>query len=258
MAVNNDLYNRDGGTWWNEDSYLYTIRASLNPGRFGYFRKVLSEKLNVNPAGKKVLDIGCGGGYLSEEFAKLGCRVTGLDPSLPTLETARAHAKQERLDIDYMHGSGESLPFADGTFDIVYCCDVLEHVSDLNRVIAETSRVLKPDGIYLFDTINRTPQSWLLAIQIFQNFPLTSLLPRDVHDWKMFIKPEELDAVFSRNGLRCAEYRGLSPAGNPLAMLSALVLKKMGRISYAELGRRVTMRESGDTSSSYMGYARKI
>lgn len=257
MAVNNDIYNRDAGTWWDENAYLYTIRASLNPGRFGYFRKVLEQKLNRSPAGKKTLDIGCGGGYLSEEFARLGCEVTGLDPSAPTLETARAHARQEGLKISYVHGSGENLPFPDRSFDVVYCCDVLEHVTDLGRVISETARVMKPDGVYLFDTINRTRRSRLVAIRFMQEWRLTALLPPDVHDWDQFIRPEELDREFARCGLKAAEYRGLSPAGNPLMAAGAVAAKKLGLISFATLGKYITMRESGDLSVSYMGYALK-
>ncbi len=257
MPVNNDIYNRDANTWWDENSYLYTLKAALNPGRFGYFRKLLETKLKIDPKGKKTLDIGCGGGFLSEEFAKLGCNVTGLDPSEGTLETARGHAKAEGLNIKYVHGSGEKLPFPDGAFDIVYCCDVLEHVTDLDRVIAETARVLKPDGVYMFDTINRTFQSRLVMIKLMQDWKLTALMPSDVHDWDQFIKPEELDQVLRTNGLVCKEKRGLSPSGSPPAMAGYLVARKLGMISYRQLGEKMPMRESRDLSVAYMGYAVK-
>ncbi len=98
-----------------------------------------------------------------EEFGRLGCDVLGVDPSEVSINTARRHAGRSGLTIEYKVGSGEHLPAEDGTFDIAYCCDVLEHVSDLEHVLAETSRVLKPDGVYFFDTLNRTFASKILA-----------------------------------------------------------------------------------------------
>src|SRR5262245_5027389 len=149
------------GTWWDEAGFLHTL-AALNPARFGYMRRVLIEELGLDPAGLPVLDIGCGGGLLAEEFARLGCNVTGLDPSEESLAAARTHAAAQGLAIDYHCAPGEALPFGDASFDVVYCCDVLEHVHDLPQVIAETARVLRPGGTYLYDTINRTLRSRLV------------------------------------------------------------------------------------------------
>jgi len=143
MPVDNEIYNRLSSTWWDEQGFLNILRTAANPGRFGYFREVLLKQVGVDPAGKKALDVGCGGGLLAEEFARLGCQVTGIDPSEPSLATARAHARQSGLDIEYRVGVGEALPFADEAFDLVYCCDVLEHVNDLAQVLAEISRVLR-------------------------------------------------------------------------------------------------------------------
>ena len=108
-----------------------------------YYRKVLFDKLKIEPNGKRALDIGCGGGILAEEFARVGCKVTGIDPSEPSLEVAREHAEKAGFDIEYKAGIGEDIPFDDETFDMVYCCDVLEHVINLEKVIKETGRVLK-------------------------------------------------------------------------------------------------------------------
>ena len=130
-----------------------------------------------------------------EEFARLGCQVTGVDPSKPSLATAKAHAKQSGLDIDYQVGVGEDLPFANETFDIVYCCDVLEHVNHLEGVISEISRVLKKGGIFLYDTINQTLPSKLIMIKLFQEWKATSFMPPHLHDWNMFIKPRTLQAL---------------------------------------------------------------
>src|SRR5713101_4863722 len=141
MPVDNEIYNRLSSTWWDESAFAI-LRTGANPGRFGYFREVLLKKVGVDPVGKKALDVGCGGGLLAEEFARLGCQVTGVDPSEPSLATARKHTQQSGLDITYQVGVGEHLPFADASFDIVICCDVLEHVDDVAQVIQEISRVL--------------------------------------------------------------------------------------------------------------------
>ncbi len=105
--------------------------------------------LGRDPAGLRALDIGCGGGFLAEEFARLGCRVVGVGPSEISIETARRHAAGAGLDVTYLVGAGEQLPVEDSSFDIAYYCDVLEHVSGLDSVIAETARVLKPRGVYI-------------------------------------------------------------------------------------------------------------
>src|SRR5579864_6931600 len=101
MPVDNNHYDRVAATWWDETQPLCMLLTGLNPGRFGYFREVLTQRLGIDLRGKNALDVGCGGGFLAEEFARLGCRVTGVDPSKPTLETARAHASRSGLDINY-------------------------------------------------------------------------------------------------------------------------------------------------------------
>src|SRR5687767_9792202 len=104
MPVDNQLYDRLGETWWEEDSFLSLLRTSMNPGRFGYMRRILTEERGIDPRGTTVLDVGCGGGLLAEEFAGLGCSVAGVDPSTESLETARAHARAQGLEIEYVEG----------------------------------------------------------------------------------------------------------------------------------------------------------
>ena len=133
MPVDNAIYDRLSHTWWEEDGFLNVLLTALNPARFGYMKRILTEELGIDPAGMEVLDVGCGGGLLAEEFAALGSRVTGVDPSAASLETARAHARERGFAIDYQQGTGEELPFADASFDAAYCCDVLEHVDDVGR-----------------------------------------------------------------------------------------------------------------------------
>jgi 2-polyprenyl-6-hydroxyphenyl methylase/3-demethylubiquinone-9 3-methyltransferase len=257
VPIDNDVYDRLGASWWDETSPLNVLHGSITPGRFAYFRDVLTRRLRAGPAGLLALDIGCGGGFLAEEFAALGCRVTGVDPSAASISVARAHAAARGLLIDYRVGSGEDLPVPDAAFDLACCCDVLEHVSDLDRVISETARVLKPGGLYLFDTINRTRTSKLLAIKMMQQWPLTRLTDVAFHDWDMFIAPAELAAILERHGLAPAELTGLGARAKPLAVLRSLASARRGRITYGELSRRLNVGQVSSTAVSYMGFATK-
>lgn len=257
LPLDNELYDHLASTWWDENEVLNLLRTVVNPGRFGYFRHVLQERLKIDLMGKQVLDVGCGGGLLAEEFAQLGCQVTGIDPSEPSVAAARAHAQQQGLAIDYRRGVGESLPFADASFDIVYCCDVLEHVADLEKVLLEIARVLKKDGIFFYDTINRTLLSKLISIKLLQEWNSTSLMPPNLHEWKRFIKPHELQTLMKRYGLIPQELTGLGPHVNPIAAFILLRKRKRGEMSYKEVGERAKMGRIKNTSNSYMGYATK-
>ncbi len=195
-----------GESWWEEDNPLNLLHGSLTPGRFAYFRKVLGETVGRDHHGLRALDVGSGGGFLAEEFTRIGFRVTGIDPSPVSVDTARRHAAGSALDIEYRIGSGEQLPVPDAAFDVIYCCDVLEHVSDLDGVIAETSRALKPGGLYLFDTINRTFASKLVAIKIMQEWRMTRMFDTPIHDWSMCIRPRGAGA--DHGAARTAARRG--------------------------------------------------
>lgn len=256
MPVDNQMYDRLSHTWWADDGFLNLLKSGLNPSRFGYMRRVLIQELGRDPDGLRVLDVGCGGGLLAEEFARLGCAVTGVDPSSESLEVARAHARDGGLDIDYREGTGEALPFADGEFPAAYCCDVLEHVDDVGRTIAEIARVLEPGGVFLYDTINRTRRSKLLMIKVSQDWSHTAWAERDLHDFDMFIRPEELEAHMERAGLEVRDRVGFASA-NPPAALKAMWDRAHGKIGYRELGERLRIKESRDTSASYGGYALK-
>ncbi|MGH7516486.1 MAG: bifunctional 2-polyprenyl-6-hydroxyphenol methylase/3-demethylubiquinol 3-O-methyltransferase UbiG [Gemmatimonadales bacterium] len=256
MPVDNSIYDRMAESWWEEGGFLHAL-AALNPARFGYMRRVLVETLGLPPVGLHVLDIGCGGGLLTEEFARLGCSVVGVDPSGQSLAAARAHAADQGLAIGYQCARGEALPFADESFDVVYCCDVLEHVNDVPQVIAETARVLRPGGTYLYDTINRTPQSRLLVIKLLQEWRWTAIMPPRLHDWKQFIRPAELRRELENHGLVPGGLTGLKPRASPLRLVRALRRRKRGLLSYAAAVRAMDLGESPDTSVSYIGYARK-
>src|SRR3954471_7265104 len=254
VPVDNEMYDRLSHTWWDDDSFLNLLRSGFNPARVGYFRRVLTDELGLDPDGLRMLDVGCGGGLLAEEFARLGGRVTGVDPSTQSLEVARAHAREEGLQIDYREAAGEALPFDDGAFPAVYCCDVLEHVDDVGRTIGEIARVLEPGGVFLYDTINRTRRSKLVLIKMAQDWPATAWAEPDLHDWDMFIRPEELEAHLRRAGLEARDRVGFSSA-NPAGALKAMWDRAHGRITYRQMGERLRAKVSRDTSASYGGYA---
>jgi 2-polyprenyl-6-hydroxyphenyl methylase/3-demethylubiquinone-9 3-methyltransferase len=256
MPVDNLLYDRLAAGWWDERGFLHAL-AALNLARFGYMRRVLIEELHLDPTGLQLLDVGCGGGLLAEEFARLGCAVTGVDPSQESLTAARAHAAAAGLGIRYERASGEALPFAAESFDVVYCCDVMEHVNDVGQVIVETARVLRPGGVFLYDTINRTFRSRLIVIGLLQEWTWTALMPPRLHDWSMFIRPAELARLLERHGLQPGGLTGLKPRANPLRVVRALRRRKRGLLSYAEAVAEMDLGESSDTSISYIGYARK-
>jgi 2-polyprenyl-6-hydroxyphenyl methylase/3-demethylubiquinone-9 3-methyltransferase len=253
--VDNGIYDRVHATWWDEDGFMALLRTSVNPGRSAYFRRVLCERLQREPAGLQLLDVGCGGGLLAEEFARMGFAVTGLDRSQPSLQAARAHAERDGLDIEYLEGEADTLPFEAQRFDVVSCCDVLEHVDEPRRVLGEIARVLKPGGVFLFDTINRTLRSKLVAIKLAQDWRPTRFIPRDVHVWDKFITPDELSEYMRSQRLWSCEMVGLSPPRNPVPAFGAFVRHKLGRLSFAELGARMRLEQSRDLSISYMGFA---
>jgi 2-polyprenyl-6-hydroxyphenyl methylase / 3-demethylubiquinone-9 3-methyltransferase len=252
--VDNDLYRRKGDAWWDDDCGEFsTIRFFVNPVRYGYFRRVL-EREGARP-GAAVLDIGCGGGILAEEFARDGFRVTGIDPAPESIETARTHAAASGLEITYEIGSGEHLPFSDASFDHVACCDVLEHVDEVERVIGEIARVLKPGGLFFYDTVNRTCMSRIAVIKVMQDWKATAFAAPNSHVWDKFIKPRDLVRILRRSGLRNRQMRGISIRRGPLGAWLGFRRRVNGKIGFKELGEYLGFRESRDLSVSYMGYA---
>ncbi len=255
--IDNDLYNAAGDIWRQPDSPLCLIQSSVNPARVVYFKRKLFGELKMKPQGKTALDVGCGGGILCEEIARLGFAVTGIDPSAHSLQTAAGHAQAGGLQIAFEQGSGEAIPFRDDSFDIVFCCDVLEHVRDAAKVIAEISRVLKPGGVFFYDTLNRTFVSRLVAIKILQVWKRWAIAPPNLHVGKMFIKPNELKSLLGQNDLEWKEHRGMRPNVPIPKFLGILRKRARGLLTYKDLGERVFAVASSNMSIMYMGYAIK-
>ncbi len=204
----NDLsiYDANAERWWDGSvTWLRTLK-NLVPARLRYFERFVDDWSGLN-----ILDVGCGGGFMSEAMAELGANVYGVDPSQRAIEAACVHAAERGHDIHYEVGHAESLKHSDQTFDIVVCVDVLEHINDVDKAVQEMARVLKPNGLFLFDTINRNGLAKLLVVTAAER--MLGLLPQGAHDANMFIKPRELRAKFNRHGLRTLDVVGLGPIG---------------------------------------------
>lgn len=202
---NQDIYDEAAAQWWSDEIRWVRTLKNLVPARLGWFDR------QIDWQGKTVLDLGCAGGFMAEAMAKRGAEVTGIDPASAAIDAARAHARQEGHNIRYDTGVGEDLPYQDGVFDAVVCVDVLEHVADLDQVLREVARVLKPGGLFLYDTINRNPVARLATITVAED--ILRLLPRGTHDPAMFIKPAELTSAMTRAGLTPGPVTGLGPRG---------------------------------------------
>lgn len=192
--------------WWDANSEFRPLHE-INPLRMGF----ISSK--INPAGQRCIDIGCGGGILSEALARHGARVTAIDLAEASLAVARLHNLESGLDINYENISAEDIAERDeGQYDIVTCLEMLEHVPDPEAIVAACVKLARPGGHIFFSTINRNPKSWLFAI-VGAEYVL-NLLPRGTHDYAKFIKPSELANWCRHYQLQQGELIGM--AYNPL------------------------------------------
>jgi 2-polyprenyl-6-hydroxyphenyl methylase/3-demethylubiquinone-9 3-methyltransferase len=206
MTLRNDqtIYERAAPHWWTGAEPLLRALRSLIAPRLRYFDRVVADW-----HGKTILDLGCGGGFMSEALAQRGAAVIGVDPCAPAIAAARAHAADTQLPIRYEVGRAENIPLPDSAVDVVVCVDVLEHVADLAKCCQEIARVLRPGGILLFDTLNRTWLARVITIRFGEDW--LGLVPRGTHDPAMFIRPAHLRALLTASGLRCGRWSGFGP-----------------------------------------------
>jgi 2-polyprenyl-6-hydroxyphenyl methylase/3-demethylubiquinone-9 3-methyltransferase len=216
-----EKFNSLAHRWWDASSEFKPLHE-INPLRLQYINQ-------ISPiVGKDVLDVGCGGGILSESMAKLGAKVTGIDLGERPLQVAKLHLLETGQYVDYIQQSVESLAEErPASFDVVTCMEMLEHVPDPQSIVRACAQLVKPGGYVYFSTLSRNPKSYLLAI-IGAEYAL-NMLPRGTHDYAKFIKPSEL-AQYCRN--------------------AALTVNEMTGISYNPFRKKYSL--SRDTDVNYM------
>jgi 2-polyprenyl-6-hydroxyphenyl methylase / 3-demethylubiquinone-9 3-methyltransferase len=187
--------------WWDTEGDFKPLH-DINPARLEYIDQ------RVSLAGKRVLDIGCGGGILAEAMAARGARVTAIDMAAAPLAVAQIHLRESGLEVEYLKATAEShAGERAGQYDLVTCLEMLEHVPDPARVVAACSQLVRPGGRVFFSTINRNPKAWVMAI--FGAEYVLRLLPRGTHEYAKLIRPSELAEWIRAAGLELAEFTGM-------------------------------------------------
>jgi 2-polyprenyl-6-hydroxyphenyl methylase/3-demethylubiquinone-9 3-methyltransferase len=198
-------FSRVAGQWWNPHGPMAALHK-FNPVRLAYIRDRAAAHFERDPkrldslAGLQILDIGCGGGILCEPLARLGAAVVGIDPSESNIAVAQQHAARSGLSIDYRNTTAEVLAQAGEPFDVVLAMEVVEHVTDVGLFVELASGMVKPGGLLLAATLNRTAKSFALAIVGAEY--ILRWLPRGTHRWDKFVTPNELEIAIEQSGLR--------------------------------------------------------
>ncbi len=196
--------------WWNPKGKMASLHQ-VNPVRLEFIRSSVdahfgADRRNIRPlAGKTALDIGCGAGLVCEPLSRLGAQVTGVDAAAENVSAAAAHAEGGGLDIRYMAGEVASLDI--GTFDLVTCLEVIEHVADKPAFLADVAARIAPGGLLVMSTPNRTATSRVLLVGAAEAI---GYVPKGTHHWSDFVTPEELEALMADAGLEVIERRGIA------------------------------------------------
>ena len=191
--------------WWDSNGPMKPLHL-MNPARTGWILERIARKFGTKSV--RVLDVGCGAGLLSESLAQAGCDVLGLDAGAEIIAAAEAHAAGQGLNLAYRAASAEALAAEGMQFPVVTALEIIEHVTDPAAFLATLSSLLEPGGLLFLSTLNRTPQSYLVAK--FGAEYLLRLLPVGTHNWRQFITPAELGAHCRAAGLRLADTAGMS------------------------------------------------
>ncbi len=207
-----ERFSRHAAEWWDPRGPMAPLHK-FNPVRLAYIRDQAVARFGRDPkkldclAGLRMLDIGCGGGILSEPLARLGAAVVGADPAEENIEAARAHAEEQGLPVDYRATTAEEVAEAGQIFDVVLAMEVVEHVTDVAQFVSTCAAMVKPGGLFIAATINRTLKSFALAIVGAEY--LLRWIPRGTHQWDKFVTPRELETAVENAGLSVIGERGV-------------------------------------------------
>lgn len=241
--INNDYYNHLGDDWFLAQDDPIALLRSESKIKNPWVANSINEELGESP--KKILDVGCGAGFLSNSLAEKRHEVFGIDMSVESLKVAGKYDLTKT--VNYQFADAYKLPFPDQTFDVVCAMDFLEHVEDPQKVIAEASRVLKPGGLFFFHTFNKNIFSYILVIKFVEWFlPKT---PKNLHILRLFIPPQDLTQMCTNSGLTTEKLMGIRPKFGKLAFWTSLFSGKVDR--------NFSFTFTKSTLLSYIGYARK-
>tara|TARA_B100001123_G_scaffold424285_1_gene535576 strand:+ start:445 stop:1170 length:726 start_codon:yes stop_codon:yes gene_type:complete len=196
-----EKFSKMAQDWWNPNGKFKPLHH-FNPCRIKFIKEKLISHFNLNPnidgpfKKLKILDIGCGGGLLSEPMSKLGAKMTGIDASKNNIEVAKLHSKKMNLKINYIHCSPENLKYKN-KFDVILNMEIVEHVSDVNLFIKNCSKLIKKNGIMFIATINKNLKSYIFGIVGAEY--ILRWLPIGTHDWDKFIAPDDLENIVTKN-----------------------------------------------------------
>ena len=204
-----DKFSKDAPRWWDENGPFAPLHR-LNPARMGYIRGQICNHFGLDETSLKpfkgfsILDVGCGGGLVCEPLARLGAEVTGIDADPVAIETAREHAGQSKLEIDYQNQAAENIKTK---YDVVLALEIIEHVENPAEFVKSISKLVKPGGFVIFSTLNRTPKSFALGIVAAEY--VMRIVPRGTHSWRRFVKPSELARHMRAAGMEPKNVSGL-------------------------------------------------
>ncbi|MGB4056960.1 MAG: bifunctional 2-polyprenyl-6-hydroxyphenol methylase/3-demethylubiquinol 3-O-methyltransferase UbiG [Alphaproteobacteria bacterium] len=204
-----EKFSKDADRWWDENGPFAPLHR-LNPARMSYIRQQICahytlSQTNLKPFKTlKILDVGCGGGLVSEPMARLGASITGIDADPIAIPVAKKHAEQSNLKINY---SNQEIKDLQSTFDVILALEIIEHVENPTDFVKSVAKALKPGGLAIFSTLNRTPKSYALGIVAAEY--ILRLVPRGTHEWQRFLKPSELASHIRKAGMEPADVSGL-------------------------------------------------
>jgi 2-polyprenyl-6-hydroxyphenyl methylase/3-demethylubiquinone-9 3-methyltransferase len=210
IAAEIERFNRLSATWWDSRGPMRPLHV-VNTLRLDYVAAQIASNLGLDTenalSGLSILDVGCGGGLMSEALARLGAQVVGVDASPGNIAAARLHAQSQNVTVDYRLGEPAEVLLPQERFNVVLALEVVEHVSDVPAFLATAAALLAPGGMLFVSTIDRTFKSFAVAI-IGAEY-LLRVLPRGTHQWSMFVRPEELSSALASSHLRIQDLRGM-------------------------------------------------